>query len=181
MPSDPLGLHVHAAAELAARARVPDPARGGPPLRADSSPLPPFTGVSRASARYVGDEVCGACHPAVREALADTRHAHAMGTLAQAQSSFNPDCFRCHVTGYGHPGGYVGARTPTFAHVGCEACHGPGSDHVAAPARGFGDLPRDASACVGCHTHDTSPDFTWESRWPLLAHGVTVRASAAPR
>ena len=31
---------------------------------------------------------------------------------------------------------------------------------------------REQSACVACHTHDTSPDFRWEARWPEIAHGL---------
>jgi hypothetical protein len=171
-PADPLSSAWHARAEAAARARVPDATRGGPAPAADASPLPPFTGVSRSSARYAGDPACGTCHRGVVEHLRASAHVHAMESLRAARASFNPECFRCHVTGYGHPGGYAGAATPALAHVGCESCHGPGSDHVAAPGRGYGGLPADGSACVACHTHDTSPDFRWETRWPAVAHGL---------
>ena len=219
--TDPLATAWHAEMDARAAARVPDPARGGPPIPAQASPLSPFTGVSRGTARYVGDAVCAACHPTAAATLAATPHAHALATLREARAAANPSCFTCHVTGYGHPGGWDPRRSPApavsdtlpdvtspgralregagplpshaepavetrdLAHVGCEACHGPGSDHVAGPpVRGvdrddlrlpYGGLPADGSACVACHTHDTSPDFRWELRWPHLAHGHEPR------
>jgi len=111
-PADPLASTWHAQAEAAARARVPDPARGGPVPHAAASPLPPFTGVVRARAHYAGDAACATCHRAVVEHLAGSAHVHAMESLRTAKASFNPECFRCHVTGYGHPGGYTGGATP---------------------------------------------------------------------
>ena len=186
--SDPLGTGWHSGMVERAAARVPDPTRGGPAIPAQASPLPPFTGVSRGTARYVGDAVCAACHPTAAAALAATPHAHALATLREAHAAANPSCFTCHVNGYGHPGGWDprGAPdAPDLAHVGCEACHGPGSDHVAAPPLpgvpqddlrlAYGGLPADGSACVACHTHDTSPDFRWEHRWPAIVHGGEPR------
>jgi hypothetical protein len=172
---DPLGTAWHDAAQAAAVARVPDPSRGGPPVGEASSPLPPFLGVDRAGATYVGAEACAACHPAAGAAWRASSHAHALDTLRSAHAGADPRCLACHVTGLGHPGGWADrrARVPKAAldGVGCESCHGPGSAHVAAPAAGYGDLPADGSACVACHTHDTSPEFRWETRWPRVAHG----------
>ncbi len=170
-PVDPLGTGYHRAAEAAAAARVPDPARGGPPVRDGASPLPAFLGVFRATARYVGTQTCAACHPGAAGAWSASKHAHALATLREHQASANPACLSCHVTGFGHPGGWAGAATSHLADVGCESCHGPGSDHVAAPAAGFGDLAAGPESCVACHTHDNSPDFRFESYWPRIAHG----------
>ncbi|MEN9786616.1 MAG: Cytochrome c-554 precursor [Pseudomonadota bacterium] len=155
--------------------RVPDLSRGGPPVAEGASPLPPFLGVDRGGARYVGAEACGACHPAAAAVWRASAHAHALSTLRDARAGADPRCLACHVTGLGHPGGWAdaGALVPRAAldGVGCESCHGPGSAHAAAPAAGYGALPSDGSACVACHTHDTSPDFRWETRWPRVAHG----------
>ncbi|MFN7144346.1 MAG: multiheme c-type cytochrome, partial [Myxococcota bacterium] len=170
-PVDPLPTAYHRAAEAEAKARVPDPARGGPPVSDAASPLPPFLGVSRADARYVGADTCAACHPTAAGAWKASAHAHALATLKDNQAGSNPSCLPCHVTGFGHPGGWAGAATPTLADVGCEACHGPGSAHVAAPAAGYGDLPRGPAACVACHTHDNSPDFRFDAYWPAIVHG----------
>ncbi|MFZ5476179.1 MAG: cytochrome c family protein [Myxococcota bacterium] len=164
---EPLPVADHAAAEARAAALVPDPARGGPAVASGASPLPPFRGVDRAVAVYVGPEACLACHPV---AWRDTAHARAMETLEASRAAFDPACFRCHATGFGHPGGYAGARTPALAAVTCEACHGPGSAHVAAPGSGYGVLPEDGAACVACHTHDNSPDFRFDAYWARVAH-----------
>ncbi len=53
--------------------------------------------------------------------------------------STDEKCIKCHVTGYGKPGGYVipdlndkkAVRlAKRLAGVGCESCHGPGSAYV---------------------------------------------------
>lgn len=147
-----------------------DPARGGPPLHPGQAPLPPFSGVSRATATYVGADVCGACHAAAAAAWSQSGHALALATLEAALHSHDPECLACHITGLGHPGGGVPGDAH-LANVQCEACHGPGSDHAAAPARGYGTLPGKAAACVGCHTHDQSPDFAFAPYWGRVAHG----------
>lgn len=170
-PVDPTVSSYHRVAEREAAARVTDPARGGPPVDSRANPLPPFLGVDRRSATYVGTEACGGCHPAERSVWQDSAHAHAIDTLVAHQAAYNPDCLRCHVTGMGHPGGYVNAASQALAQVGCESCHGPGSDHIQHRTPGYGDLPLAASACVACHTEDNSPDFRFEIYWPKVAHG----------
>ena len=166
-PTEPQPTAYHDRFTAAARARVPDSARGGPPVHDGASPLPPFLGVDRATARYVGVETCATCHAEAADTWAGSRHADSILTLDAAGRGHDPRCLSCHVTGMGHPGG----ERPGLAMVGCEACHGPGSTHSAAPAAGYGALPTDGSSCVGCHTHDTSPDFRWQTYWPAISHG----------
>lgn len=166
-PSEPQPTAYHDRSAAAARALVPDPARGGPPVYTGASPLPPFLGVDRSEARYVGAEACATCHAAAASTLASSRHARSITTLDEVGRGHDPRCLPCHVTGMGHPGG----DRSGLAVVGCEACHGPGSAHLEAPAAGYGALPSDGSACVGCHTHDNSPDFRWQTYWPAISHG----------
>ena len=51
---------------------------------------------------------------------------------------YNYSCFKCHTTGGDTTGtwltGVDGLGTFVEGGIGCEACHGPGSDHVAAPS-----------------------------------------------
>jgi len=153
---------------------VVDPTRGGPAIHPSASPLPPFRGVDRATATYVGAETCAGCHPTEAAVWSTSAHAHARDTLVADDQGYDPSCLRCHVTGMMHPGGFTSVRdTPQLEHIGCESCHGPGSDHVSAPAAApaYGDLPEGPEACVSCHTHDNSPDYRWEDYWPTIIHG----------
>lgn len=154
-----------------APAWVSDP-RGGPAVAPGASPLPSFGGVSRATARYVGSAACAGCHPQATAAWSSSAHATAWDTLNERQRGYDPSCLPCHMTGFGHPGGFVNLRqTPELKHLGCESCHGPGSDHLAQPeARGYGDLPVSDAACVACHTAENSPDFVLQDYWPLVSH-----------
>jgi hypothetical protein len=171
--AEPLPTDYHRAAEAAALARVPDPTRGGPIIQAISAPLPPFTGVDRAHAVYVGSETCRTCHPGPAAVWSKSAHAHALQTLQASQKAFDPGCLRCHTVGFGHPGGFGPDRTQLgLAAVGCESCHGPASHHVGQPAAGYGQLPPGPEACVACHTHDNSPEFRWPVWWQAIAHGT---------
>ncbi|GAB4314632.1 MAG: hypothetical protein Kow00127_05860 [Bacteroidales bacterium] len=57
---------------------------------------------------------------------------------------YNYGCFKCHTTGGDTTGtwleGVDGLGTFTEGGIGCESCHGPGSDHVAAPSADNIDL-----------------------------------------
>lgn len=68
------------------------------------------------------------------------------------------DCGTCHTTGYNPEGhqddlpGIIG----TWAEPGvqCEACHGPGSNHVENPAGVALQIDRTAEACGACHVRN---------------------------
>lgn len=136
-----------------------------------ASPRPPVAGLD-AEAGYAGVATCGACHPAEAQIWQYSAHAEALYTLRERQRAYDPDCLRCHTTGFGWPGGFAGHELDFFlGAVGCESCHGPGGAHVAGVVGRYGRLPKDARACVGCHTPENSPDFTWEGYWPIVAHG----------
>ncbi len=51
---------------------------------------------------------------------------------------YNYGCFKCHTTGGDTNGTWLpavaGLGTFTESGIGCESCHGPGSDHIAAPS-----------------------------------------------
>jgi hypothetical protein len=64
-------------------------------------------------------------------------------------------CGECHTTGY-RPEGHqndVPGLIGTWAEdgVGCEACHGPGSNHVNDPYAVAMEINRDSEACATCH------------------------------
>jgi hypothetical protein len=129
-------------------------------------------------ADYVGSSRCTGCHPSAAASLAASTHARAWQTLERAAEpdrygwpvTHYPDCVACHTVGYGEQTGFVSPeRTPDLAGVGCEACHGPASAHVADPTRhALG--PVAATACDRCHDFEQSPDFDYQRRWQKIRH-----------
>jgi hypothetical protein len=121
---------------------------------------------------YVGNSKCKMCHKGenkgmIWERWLGTRHALSMETLdPEKGENDNPDCLKCHVTGFGEPTGYnVEEPNEDLASVGCEACHGPGSDYKKmsvmkdreqAVAAGL-VIPTEET-CVRCHNEE-SPTF----------------------
>jgi hypothetical protein len=111
---------------------------------------------------YVGHVSCGKCHGAIERRWARTAHASAGRTLVEKGRETAPECLRCHVTGYGQPGGFRDmTSTPWLMGVQCESCHGPGGLHVMkGGALPYGSVS--ALDCVRCHTVKQSPDFSYE-------------------
>ncbi len=115
-----------------------------------------------AEAKYVGVTKCRLCHMEQYNTWKETKMAHAFEAL-QGDEVKNPDCVKCHVTGYGKEGGFKDVdSTAGMENIQCEECHGPGSAHVDAAAKNLGSegawekhinkVPE--NACVGCHnTH----------------------------
>lgn len=73
--------------------------------------------------------------------------------LDQAQRPTGPLCDGCHSVNYN-----MTNHSVTEWNVGCEKCHGPGSDHIAKPARSNVvnparlDFVRANDVCLQCHT-----------------------------
>jgi len=89
------------------------------------------TGVPK-GAEYVGTNKCRMCHMKEHKTWKVTKHAKSFEVLKGDEAS-NPDCLKCHTTGYGQPGGFVSVETtPGLKGTGCEGCHGPGSEHIKA-------------------------------------------------
>jgi hypothetical protein len=86
-------------------------------------------------AKYVGSEACKKCHPHAYKVWKESPHSSAYDTLVKARNpslrQYDAECVRCHVVGLMHETGYVSEKaTPLLKHVGCESCHGPGSEHI---------------------------------------------------
>jgi hypothetical protein len=136
-----------------------------------------MTGTGRTeSGRYVGSEACSECHEEEYDHYRKfAKKAHSgdsvkimMGDLTREELA---ECYGCHMTGYGKPGGFVSfEKTPEMAQAGCEVCHGPGFDHV--DSGGDPDLiKRDLSLddCTGCHNPERVEAFDFK---PLLYGGA---------
>jgi len=125
---------------------------------------------------YTGNQICGTCHAEAYDHWAATAHAHALETLDNDPKGAAAECRSCHVTGLGKRGGFSNRkRSPQFASVGCETCHGPGGNHVAAPARGYGKVT--VASCAGCHTREHSPKFDYYTYLGKVKHQETVQGS----
>lgn len=128
------------------------------------------------SGQYVGSEACADCHDQEYENF--TKHskkAHSgesvqimAGDLTQQELE---ECYTCHVTGFGKPGGFVSfEKTPGMADCGCETCHGPGYDHI--ENDGDTDLIKGnvgVSDCEVCHNPERVDAFDFK---PLLFGGA---------
>lgn len=95
---------------------------------------------------YVGSKACKSCHSDAYNSWKKTKLASALDSLKAGNAlevkkkmgidptkdfSADPQCVKCHTTGYGEKGGFVSlSKTPDLAGIGCEVCHGPGEHYV---------------------------------------------------
>ena len=95
-------------------------------------------------AEYVGVKNCKICHIQQNKSWQKTGMATSFESLKpgikaeeKKKAGIDPDkdytadpnCLKCHTTGYGKPGGFISlAETPKLINVQCEVCHGAGSD-----------------------------------------------------
>lgn len=128
---------------------------------------------------YVGQAECAGCHGDAHDFWQETSHASAVETLQRRDKQFDQNCIGCHVDGWEEPGGSVlgnieyeaeiNGRTFTkdLHEVGCESCHGPGSNHLVDPVDEAGRpqhieaRPREQT-CTECHVPDHSPTFDFD-------------------
>jgi hypothetical protein len=123
---------------------------------------------------YVGSKYCKLCHdyeyekwmtskqvfiPGLsKQAAPDSRHADAFATLEKVNSEYDPECVVCHVVGMQYQTGYLSpAKTPELKDVGCENCHGPGSEHLR--SLGAIETAGPISTCTDCHTSEHSAEY----------------------
>jgi hypothetical protein len=125
---------------------------------------------AEANFHYVGEKKCKICHSKEFKSWETTPHANAWDTLS-AEEQKNPECIQCHITG-------MTEDTTMLVNVGCEVCHGPGSDYrkmkimkdpKQAAANGL--LPVTEATCVRCH-NKKSPMFKSFDYAEALKKGV---------
>ena len=134
---------------------------------------------------YIGSKNCKKCHIKQWKSWSETKMAQSFETLRPGQRAeqktaagldpdkdytTDPECVRCHTTGFGMEGGFVDeASTPDLMGVGCEVCHGAGGTYVAdeymsiknkdykrADIEAVGSIfPPTNDQCVGCHNTDS--------------------------
>jgi len=153
---------------------------------------------------FVGSKACAECHTKAYAIWEKTPHSQALETLVKLDPprQYDPECLSCHVTGwepqkfFPWTGGFLSiAKTPELAGNGCENCHGPGSNHVAAETGAAkaseADLDRFRKEmhlslqtdddrqhvidiCLKCHDIDNSIQFrggeAFDQFWPKVEH-----------
>ncbi len=134
------------------------------------------------AAHYAGTESCKGCHSEAYAWWKNTKHGRAYKTLEDLDKQYNLSCVGCHVTGYNKPGGSTVTHVDLLKDVGCESCHGPGSQHTAAPTQP-GLVARDTpeAICVSCHNHEHSDRFVYDAfKSMLIVPGHGLPAKPAP-
>jgi hypothetical protein len=152
--------------------------------------------------KYVGSAKCKICHnsPAKGEQYkkwSESAHAKAFEilasekaiavgkTLAVDKPQESDKCLVCHVTAFGVPADQKDVGFNQIEGVGCEVCHGPGSDYKdmkimkdKAAAMGAGLLIPDVKTCLNCH-NEKSPTyrkFVFADAAKLIAHPIPREA-----
>ncbi len=105
----------------------------------------------KAKSKYVGYDAC-VCHSDIQEDWAKSAHSKAFELLVNVGEEKNVKCLSCHSTAYGNGGFVDETTTPNLKGTTCEACHGPGGDHV----DGMGDKEKiqrvpSGKTCGACH------------------------------
>ena len=146
--------------------------------------------------QYVGSSKCKVCHKAEKKGAQfvkweESRHSKAYEILASEQGieiaknkgienpQTSDQCLKCHVTAFASPAEAKAESFDQTEGVGCEACHGAGSDykkmkvmkdHDAAVAAGM-TIPSEET-CVACHNEEspTFEEFDFEAFSTMIAH-----------
>jgi len=112
------------------------------------------TGIENEPPGYVGSSACQPCHTDAYNAWKSSKHA----SMFKPAPDTPPVCNGCHTTGMNDM-----EQTSNEDDVGCEACHGPGRDHIT----NGGDVDKivssnSADICGRCHSGNQSGD---SGRW----------------
>ncbi len=141
-------------------------------LAETNPPSPPFSKGGNKGG-YVGSDACKGCHEKEYDSFMKyAKKSKSFESIERVKKSFTEEqikeCYSCHTTGYGKPGGFVSLeKTPHLKNAGCEVCHGPGEFHVKTMS------PRDIKRrmtmkdCEVCHTSERVKAF----RYKPMIHG----------
>jgi predicted CXXCH cytochrome family protein len=122
-----------------------------------------------------GNSACQKCHQDDCYLWRKSKHSLAWNTLKSKGASYDPDCQRCHTTGYGLPGGFSSvACNGGKVDVGCESCHGPSKSHVINPNVLTPYYSQAKDRCIQCHDRENSPQFNYDKYWNKIDHGESL-------
>lgn len=150
--------------------------------------------------KYVGAKTCMPCHMTPKSGAAykiwqGTAHSKAFATLATpaaleiakkkgiADPQKDEKCVKCHDTAFGAAAAQLAPTFKAGEGVGCEVCHGPGSDYKAMQVmkdidtgkikgETVGLVKPDEKACVKCHNSEspTFKEFKFAEAVKKIAH-----------
>jgi YVTN family beta-propeller protein len=165
------------------------------PWRYSPRPSPPDITDADNRPKLTGSYACGACHKGPQMGYQyshwrTTAHARAFAVLATDRAyaiareqglttdpQQSPRCLKCHTTTYAAP-----THAPLRSYwinegVGCEACHGAGSDYSPEAvmrdplaARQAGLKPVSEETCLACHKGSHTRPFDYEAMVQKIAH-----------
>jgi len=157
--------------------------------------LPDVTDSEKGKGRYIGTLTCAACHkgPAMGYQFSKWRmssHARAYAVLASdkayeiaKEQGLKDDpqasmaCLECHTTAYHQPAEGVIESYSLYEGIGCEACHGAGSNYYpeaimrdprAAKAAGLKEVT--PQTCLECHQNAHGKPFDFDEAMKKIAH-----------
>ena len=169
VPEDPAAkqlVEVAMAAESQARSNSNKLLADWRPVSSTSVTRDPDSKSGESAATFVTSSACSQCHTSQYLKWANTRHAHATDVLLTRSAEFETSCLDCHTTGSTSNK----AELTKLQSIQCEQCHGPGSKHIVNPGKGYGRIPDMQSACVKCHSTETSPGFDLKAAWEQIRH-----------
>jgi predicted CXXCH cytochrome family protein len=145
-----------------------------------------FVGYSNPDTRQT---TCGNCHISKQRSWELTAHAGAWASL-QASGAAGASCNGCHTTNgtsnlAPDTSGFLAVSRDAqrfYYDVQCEACHGPGAQHVTAPdeSQPLTTISAAAGLEIGCGTCHRDTHHPFVEEWASSLHG-TLRASVAGR
>lgn len=124
---------------------------------------------------FVGSLACKECHSEeYTNFMTYAKKSVSFQSIERQMKHLTPEeirqCYPCHTTGYGQPGGFVSLEeTPHLKNAGCEVCHGPGEQHVRS-----GDIEKiigkmSKKDCEVCHISERVKAFKYK---PLIHGGA---------
>jgi YVTN family beta-propeller protein len=161
------------------------------------SQLPDVTDSEKWEGRYIGTHTCGACHKGAMMGYQFSKwrlsaHASAYAVLASDQAyeiakeqglkeapQTSMACLKCHTTAYHQPAKGEIESYSLYEGVGCEACHGSGSNYYpeaimrdprAAKAAGLKEVT--SQTCLGCHEDAHGKPFDFDEAIKKIAHPI---------
>ena len=169
--------------------------------------LPESTNTIKGQPKNIGVRICATCHkgPAMGYQFSKWRmSAHAtayavLGTdkayeIAKSEGlkedpRTSKACLKCHTTAYHELSGGSMDIISVYEGVGCEACHGAGSNYYpeaimrdgrAAKAAGLKEVTR--QTCLGCHENAHNKGFDFDEAMKKIAHPTKQpKVSQTPR